>query len=335
MYRHLDFYDGGPVPNLIVLLVSLIASFAAFGQSASPDFPTKPIRLVVPSPPGGTLDLVARLLALALAKELGANVVVDNRGGAGGSIGSDIVAKAAPDGYTVLLADGSALAINTTLRNDLPFDAQRDLMPLALVARFPFLLLATPTFAPTSVAELVKLGKAAPGTISYASPGIGTPQHLGGAMLSSMAGIELVHVAYKGGGPVLTDLLGGQVPVAFVGMPPALTHVKSSKLKALAISSEKRSPLLSNVPTLVESGYPKFEAHIWFGFFAPAGVPPAIAARLEEAARRALADTELRVKVAEQGVEILAQPSAALAAYLSSETRKWGELVKSTGAAAK
>lgn len=320
--------------RMIVLVAALLAAFAVWGQTTASDFPTRPIRLVVPSPPGGTLDLMARLLAPAMAKDLGASVVVDNRGGAGGSVGADIAAKAPPDGYTVLLADGSALAINTTLRKDLPFDAQRDLMPLALVARFPFLLLATASFVPSTVADLVAAAKAAPGTISYASPGVGTPQHLGGAMLASMAGIEIVHVAYKGGGPVLTDLMGGQVPIAFVGLPPAVQHVQSGKLKALAISSGKRSPFLPNVPTLAESGYPSFEAHIWFGFFAPAGVPAPIAARLEQAVKRSLSDPDLLAKAAEQGVEVVGGSSPALAAYLSSETTKWGALVKSTGAVA-
>lgn len=208
-----------------VLAIALVSASAGA-------YPTKPIRLVVPSPPGGTLDLVARLLAIGMGKELDTSVVVDNRGGAGGTIGADIVAKASADGYTVLLADGSALAINTTLRNDLPFDAQRDLTPVSLVARFPFLLLATPSFPANSVKDLVTTAKRDPSLVSYASPGIGTPQHLGGAMLSSMAGIQMTHVAYKGGGPVLIDLIAGQVPIAFVGLPPALTHVKSGKLKA-------------------------------------------------------------------------------------------------------
>jgi tripartite-type tricarboxylate transporter receptor subunit TctC len=295
-------------------------------------YPTKPIRLIVPSPPGGTLDLVARLLATGMAKELGTTVVVDNRGGAGGTIGADIVAKAPADGYTVLLADGSALAINTTLRTDLPFDAQRDLAPVSLVAQFPFLLLATPTFSASSVKELVQTAKSDPSLVSYASPGIGTPQHLGGAMLSTMAGIKMTHIAYKGGGPVLTDLIAGQVPVAFVGLPPAMAHVRSGKLKALAISASKRSELLPDVPTLVESGYPDFEAHIWFGFFTPTGVPPEVVDRLLAAVTKSLADPELVKRLGDQGVDVIGRPPEALASYLRSETRKWGALVKSTDA---
>lgn len=192
----------------LLLGILAVVPFPVSSASAA-EFPTRAIRMVVPSPPGGTLDLVARLLAERLSKDLDTSVVVDNRGGAGGTIGADLVAKAPADGYTVLLADGSALAINTSLRNDLPFDAQRDLTPISLVARFPFLLLATPSFAPNSVKELVTLAKRDPTLVSYASPGVGTPQHLGGAMLSSMAGIEMTHIAYKGGGPVLTDLIAG------------------------------------------------------------------------------------------------------------------------------
>lgn len=310
---------------LRVLAVALISASATA-------YPTKPIRLVVPSPPGGTLDLVARLLVVGMGKELETSVVVDNRGGAGGTIGADVVAKAPADGYTVLLADGSALAINTALRNDLPFDAQRDLTPVSLVARFPFLLLATPSFPAKSVKDLVATAKRDPSLVSYASPGIGTPQHLGGAMLSSMAGIQMTHVAYKGGGPVLTDLIAGQVPIAFVGLPPALAHVRSGKLKALGISAAGRSELLRDVPTLAESGYPRFEAHIWFGLFTPANVPPSAVARLLQAVKKTMADPELVKKLAEQGIDVIGGSPEELSTYLRSETAKWGELVKSTGA---
>lgn len=318
--------------GLLIVATSVLAATGASAASSGSGYPTKPIRLVVPSPPGGTLDFVARLLSAGMGKALETTVVVDNRGGAGGTIGSDIVAKAAADGYTVLLADGSALAINTTLRTDLPFDAQRDLEPVSLVARFPFLLLATPSFAPSTVKDLVDTARRDAASVSYASPGIGTPQHLGGAMLSSMANIKMTHIAYKGGGPVLTDLIAGQVPIAFVGMPPAIAHVRSGKLKALAISSPKRSALMPEVPTLVESGYPDFEAHIWFGFFAPTGIAPEIKRRIEQAVRETLGDAEFVKKVGEQGVEVVDGSPQALHGYLRSETAKWGALVKSTGA---
>ena len=317
--------------SMLFRFASAVVAFVLFVATAAA-FPIKTIRLVVPSPPGGTLDLVARLLATGMAKDLDTGVVVDNRGGAGGTIGADVVAKAPPDGYTVLLADGSALAINTTLRNDLPFDAQRDLVPVSLVARFPFLLLATPSFPANSVKNLVALAKSDVSRVSYASPGAGTPQHLGGAMLSSMAGIDMVHVAYKGGGPVLTDLIAGHVPIAFVGLPPALTYVKSGQLKALGISAAMRSELLRDVPTLVESGYPEFEAHIWFGFFTPARTPPEIVTRLTQAVKKALSDPELTRKLAEQGVDVIGGSPDQLASYLRSETTKWGALVRSTGA---
>ena len=299
---------------------------------AAADYPEHPVRLVVPSPPGGTLDFLARPLAASMARELGVPVVVDNRGGAGGSVGAEAVARSAPDGYTVMLADGSALAINTSLNPNLSFDVLRDFTPISLVARFPFLLLANPSFPAHTVSELVAMAKRAPGTINYASPGVGTPQHLGGAMLSSLAGIKLTHVAYRGGGPVLTDLLGGQVPLAFVGVPPAIPYVRSGKLRALAVSSAKRSPLFPDVPTIAESGYPDFEASIWFGFFAPAGVPPAVTARIAKAVQVGLADADVQSKMRGQGVEIIAGDPSRLDAYLRSEIDKWRVLVRQTGA---
>jgi tripartite-type tricarboxylate transporter receptor subunit TctC len=301
-------------------------------SSTTVAFPTKTIRLVVPSPPGGTHDLLARLLATNMSKDLDVTVVVDNRGGAGGTIGSDLAAKAPADGYTVLLADGSALAINTTLRNDLPFDAQRDLTPVSLVARTPLLLLANPSFPANSVKDLVAIARRDASQVSYASPGIGTPQHLGGAMLSSMAGITMTHIAYKGGGPVVTDLIAGQVPVAFLGVAPALAHLRSGKLKALGIAAASRIELLPDVPTLVESGYPQFQAHIWFGFFTPDKVPQEIVTRLSQSVKKSLSDPELVKKLAEQGVEVIGGSPEELASYLRSEIAKWGALVKSTGA---
>lgn len=299
---------------------------------AMAQYPDHAIRLIVPSPPGGTLDFLARPLAASMSRELGVPVVVDNRGGAGGSVGAEAVARSAPDGYTVMLADGSALAINTSLNPNLSFDALRDFTPISLVARFPFLLLANPSFQAHTVSELVDMAKRAPGTINYASPGVGTPQHLGGAMLSSMAGIRLTHVAYRGGGPVLTDLLGGQVPLAFVGVPPAIPYVRSGKLRALAVSSASRSPLFPDVPTIAESGYPGFEASIWFGFFAPAGVPAAAAAKIVKAVQTGLADADVQSRMREQGVEIIAGDPSRLDAYLRAEIDKWRVLVKQTGA---
>lgn len=311
----------------------LLAATVIFAAAAHPaEFPTRPVHLIVPSPPGGTLDLLARLLADKLGKGLGGSVIVENRGGAGGVIGSETAAKSAADGYTILLADGSALAINTTLRTDMPIDPRRDLTPLSLVARFPFVLLANNSFPANSVKDVVDLALKDRKAISYASPGVGTPQHLGGAMLASMAKVEFTHVAYRGGGPVLTDLMGGQVPIAFVGEPPALPLIRTGKLKAIAISSRTRSPLLPNVPTIAESGYPNFEAHIWFGCFVPNGVPADIVDKLAKAVNKALSDPELVRSLNEQGVEVIAGSADDLAKYLQSETTKWGALVKSTGA---
>lgn len=317
-----------------ILVVLAVAMQSLMGLAAAADYPERAVRLVVPSPPGGTLDFLARPLAASMSRELQVPVVVDNRGGAGGSVGAEAVARSAPDGYTVMLADGSALAINTSLNPHLTFDVLHDFTPISLVAQFPFLLLATPSFAATNLADLVVLAKQKPDSINYASPGVGTPQHLGGAMLSSMAGIRMTHIAYRGGGPVLTDLLGGQVPIAFVGVPPAIPYVKAGKLRALAVSSAQRSPLFPDVPTIAESGYPDFEASIWFGFFAPAGVPPAITAKLVLAVQAGLADPEVQSKMREQGVEIIAANPSRLDAYMRSEIAKWRVLVKATGATA-
>jgi tripartite-type tricarboxylate transporter receptor subunit TctC len=306
-------------------------AFAVFSTAAAA-YPTKPIRLIVPSPPGGTHDLLARLIAANMSKDLEVSVVVDNRAGAGGTLGSDLAAKAPADGYTVLIADGSALAINTTLRNDLPFDAQKDLTPVSLVARSPLLLLANPSFPANSVKDLVAIAKRDPSAVNYASPGIGTPQHLSGAMLASMAGVTLTHIAYKGGAPVQTDLIAGQVPVAFLGVAPSLPLLRSGKIKALGIASAKRSELLPDVPTLMESGYPKFEAQIWFGCFTPNGVPPEIVTRLAQSVKKALSDPEVIKKLSEVGVEVIGGSPAELGSFLRDDTAKWGALVKSTGA---
>jgi tripartite-type tricarboxylate transporter receptor subunit TctC len=319
------------VNGTLAKLVVAAALAIGLGSHAAAAYPDKSIRLIITAPPGGTIDFLARLVAIGMSRELGQQVVVDNRGGASGLLGADLAAKSAPDGYTVLLTDGAALAVNSAVRKDMPFDAQRDLIPVSLVATLPTGLAVNPAFPVSTVKEFVAYAKQNPGKISYATPGVGTPHHLAATLLSKSAGIELTHIPYKGGGPMVTDVVGGQVPVLFTGVLPMLPFIKSGKLKPIAVASPQRLAQLPDVPTFVESGFPDFEVQVFFSMFVPAKTPAEIGAALQQALTKTLADPELRKKLEEQTLVVVGSSPDQLRAHFAKESAKWGELIRTTG----
>jgi tripartite-type tricarboxylate transporter receptor subunit TctC len=315
-----------------VAALAVVAASALIGVAQAADvYPNRPIKVIVTAPPGGTIDFMARLLVVGMGRELGQSLVIDNRGGASGFIGAELVAKSPPDGYTVLLTDGAALAINSAVRTDLPVDILRDLMPVSLVATLPSILVANPSFPASNLKELVALAKQDPAKAQFASPGVGTPHHLAGVMLSKMAGIQMTHVPYKGGGPMVSEVIAGHVPLLITGALPTLPYLASGKLKALAISSKQRNPLLPNVPTFAEQGFPDFEVGVFFSFFLPSGTPPEASAALQRALAKTLADPEVRKKLEEQTLVVLGAGPEQLRTHFKNETVKWGELIRSTG----
>jgi tripartite-type tricarboxylate transporter receptor subunit TctC len=294
-------------------------------------YPDKPIRLIVPYPPGGAADFAARAVAEKLTEAWGQQVVVDNRGGAGGIIATEIVAESAPDGYTLLHGTPAGLVINSLLRKKLPYDATRDFTPVGRVVIVPQILVLNPMVPANSLKELIALAKAKPGQLNYASVGIGSPNHLGMELLKSMAGIDIVHIPYKGGGPAVTDLLGGHVQLMFNGMASVMLLVRSGKLKAIAIGSAKRSPAAPDVPTVAEAGLPGFEYTTWNGIFAPAHTPRAVVAKLNTALRKALAAPDLIHHLASVGSEPAGDTSEEFAAYVKEEFAKWSRVIKMAG----
>ncbi len=314
-------------------LAVTLAAFAPHGIAADA-YPAKPIRFVVAFPPGGGTDIIARSIAQKLAERFAQQVAVDNRPGAGGNIGTDIVAKSAPDGYTILMGSAGPLAINASLFAKMPFDPIKDLAPVTLAASTPNVLVVHPSIAARTVKDLIALAKARPGDINFASSGHGTPAHLAGELFNSMAGVKLVHVPYKGAAPALADLLGGQVQIMFSTMPPALPHVKDGKLRALAVTSRKRSPATPELPTMDEAALPGFEAITWHGVVAPAGTPAAVIARLNREIVAILHLPEVVERLSGQGAEALGSTPEEFASYIKSESVKWAKVVRESGAKA-
>ncbi len=307
-----------------------IALFAigASGQS----YPNRAIRLVVPFTPAGTTDILARAAAQKLTEALGQSVVVDNRPGAAGNIGSDIVAKSAPDGYTLLMGTVSTHAINTSLYTNMPYDNIKDFAPVALVAKVPNVLEVNPSLPVNSVADLVSLAKSKPGEINFASSGSGTSIHLSGELFKTMAGVDMIHVPYKGSAPALIDLVAGQVQVMFDNLPSSIALIRAGKLRAIAVTSLKRAPALPDVPTISERGLPGFEATSWFGVLAPAGTPSAIVMRINTEINKWLQSAEARQKLLSQGAEPAGGTPEEFTAFIAAETDKWAKVVKVSGA---
>ena len=315
-------------------LAATLAILAPHAARAADAYPAKPVRFVVAFPPGGGTDIIARSIAQKLAERIAQQVVVDNRPGAGGNIGTDIVAKSAPDGYTLLMGSAGPLAINASLFGKMPFDPIKDLAPVTLAASTPNVLVVHPSLRAATVKELIALAKARPGEINFASSGHGTPAHLAGELFNSMVGVKMVHVPYKGAAPALADLLGGQVQLMFSTMPPALPHVKDGKLRALAVTSAKRSPAAPDLPTLDEIALPGFEANTWHGVVVPAGTPRAIIARLNREIVAILHLPDVVERFSSQGAEALGSTPEEFAAYIRSETLKWAKVVRDSGAKA-
>ena len=289
--------------------------------------------MVIPLSPGGFADVPGRILAARLSSLLGYHVFVENRPGAGGTIGADFVAKSAPDGYTLLFT-GTPHVISAWIYKKLPYEPLKDFEPVALVASGPYVLVVNPQLAVNSVRELIAAAKAQPGKIDYASSGNGSAQHLVSALFASMAGIQLSHVPYKGSGPAMQDLLGGQVKVSFAGIPNVLPHVKAGRLRALAVSTPSRSPDLPDVPTVAEAGVPGYQATLWLNLAAPAGTPADIVQRLYAEAAKALQDAELQQSFRSAGVEASPMNPQELARFMRAEYEKWGKVVRATGATA-
>ena len=297
--------------------------FLAWGQV----YPSKPLRLIVPFPPGGVTDIVGRLLAQRLGESLGRPVVVDNRGGANGLIGAQAATKAPADGYTLLMATATH-AINATLAPTSTFDLQRDLLPISLAASVPLLLAVHPSLPVKSVKDLVALARAQPGKLDFASGSTGSASHLAGEMLNTMASIRMVHVPYKGGSLAIQDLIGGHVTVMFENMPSILPVVQSGRLRAIAVTGARRSPAAPQLPTMIESGWPGFEAGSWYGLFAPVGTPREITSRLNSEVVKTLRSAETQKLLAQQGAEPVGNSEAEFEAFIRSEIARWASVIK-------
>ena len=319
--------------SIRMLLAALIAWLAAPAWAA--EYPVKPIRIVVTYVPGGNTDVVARLVSSYLTSDLGQTIIIDNRGGAGGVVGTEIVARAVPDGYTLLFGTSAGLSINPQLQPKLPYNVERDFAPISLVIINPQLMVAHPGLPANTVGDFLKLARAQPGKINYASVGVGSPSHLGMELLRTMTGIDIVHVPYKGSAPAVIDLMAGNVSVFFSSVPVMVQHVRSGKLKALAVGSAARSPAAPEVPTVAESGVPGFEYVVWYGLFAPSGTPRAIVTRLNEAVVRSLSLPQLDQQLRGQGSEPRPTSPGELASFMKAEHARWALVVKATGLAGK
>lgn len=297
------------------------------------EYPERPLRLIVPFPSGGGVDIVARLIARPLSESLRAQVVVDNRPGAAGTLGTNIAAKADSDGYTMILGSVGPIAFSPSLYRNLPYDPSKDFAPVALVASLPNVLLVNPSSGFNTVKYVIATARKKPRTLNYASAGSGTPPHLSMELFKSMAGIDIVHIPYKGGPPALADLVGGRVQLMFINILTALPHVKAGRLKALAVTTAERNRVLPDVPTMAEAGdLPGFAANDWFGILVPAGTPRSIVARLNRAIVAILGTQETRSRLSSQGAEPLTSTPEEFAAFIKAEIVKWGKVIKFSGA---
>ena len=308
---------------------ALLATGFAGPVSAADNFPSRPIRLIIPFPPGGSNDVVGRVIALQLAERLGQPVVVDNRGGAGGLIGTEQAAKADPDGYTLLFIS-SAFAANGSLYK-LPYDQVKAFVPVAMIAAGPNVLAVNPNLPVNSVKELIALAKAKPGTLNYASAGIGSFQHLGSALFVSMAKVDIVNVPFKGGGPAMADVMAGNTQIMLSSLVQTLPQIKSGRLKALGVGGLKRSSTLPDVPTIAESGVPGYEAVNWWGIIAPTGTPQAVRDRLYKELTAIQKSPEMIKRFEAEAVEAVQMSPAEFGRYIEQETEKWARVVKEAG----
>jgi tripartite-type tricarboxylate transporter receptor subunit TctC len=299
-------------------------------QALAQDFPTRPIRFVVPYPPGGGTDIIARIVQPKLSEALGQTIVIENRGGAGGAVGTEAAARSAPDGYTFLFTLSSH-TINPLLYK-LNYDVERDFVPVSMIVSVPQLIAAHPDAPARTLKEMVAAARARPGFLAFASVGNGTPSHIAGELLKLKAGIDMVHIPYKGGGPAVTDTVAGQVPFLFVTAPAALSQVRAGRLRALAVTTQKRSAAAPEIPTVAEAlGMPDYEVDSWYAMFAPAKTPPAIVARMQKEAARAVRLPEARQKLLEQGADAVGGTSEELDRVVKGELKRWAEVIRNAG----
>ncbi|MGO4329930.1 Bug family tripartite tricarboxylate transporter substrate binding protein [Cupriavidus sp. 2TAF22] len=309
--------------------MSLVAATAAVPARAA-DWPAKPVTILAPFAAGGTVDLVARVLAVKLGRELGQPFVVDNRGGAGGTIATAMLARAAPDGYTVMIHH-MGLVFSDSLYSHLPYDTRRDILPVAYIGATPNVLVVTKTLPVKTMDDFLALAKARPGSINYGSGGIGSAGHLPMAVLGMMTGVKLQHVPYKGSGPALTELVSGQIQSMLLTIPAVMPFIASDMVRPIATSGKKRSPALPNLPTMEEAGIKGFEYAPWYGFFAPAGTPPAVVQKLHEAVGKVLRDPEVVAKLSREGIEVEAMSRERFAGIVEADTQRWGKTIRQLG----
>ena len=312
------------------LLALALLCIVSAGPAHAADYPTRPVKWVVPYPPAGTTDVLARIVAQWLTEKLGQPFVIENKPGAGNNLGTESVVKATPDGYTMLLVN-PANGINATLYKELSFNVIRDIAPVAGLVRTPNVMEVTPSFPAKTVAEFIAYCKANPGKINMASSGSGTSVHLSGELFKSLTGCQMLHVPYKGAGPALTDLMGGQVDVIFDNLPSSIGHIKSGKIRALAVTSAERDPSLPDVPTVAET-VPGYEATAWFGIGMPKGTPKDVVEKINAEVNRALVDPKMRARLAELGGKPIAGSPEDFGKVIAAETAKWEKVVISSGA---
>ncbi len=315
---------------------ALVVALSCFPgqQTSAQSYPTRPVRMVVPFPAGGSTDIMARLTAQKMTEALGQQVIVDNRGGAGGIIGTDMVAKAQPDGYTLLMSSSITHTAGPSLSKKTPYNVLTDFAPVTQTASVPLMFVINPSVPARSIKEFVALAKAKPGGLNYASPGNGTSGHLAAELFKSLAGINVVHVPYKGGGPALTDLIGGQVQMLIISAVAALPQVKNGKLRALALTSLKRSPALPDIPTVAESGLPGYEVILWYGIFLPAKAPRAIVQRLNQEIVMIMNTPEMRARLAPEGGVAVGNTPEQFQEVIKADVKRWAEVVKNAGISA-
>jgi len=318
------------IARIAAVLLLMNVSVALAQHNPASDYPDRPVRFIVPWPPGGGTDVFARVIGEKLHQSLGQPFVVENRPGAAGNIGATYVARATPDGYTIMLAT-LTLATNPALYKNIEFDAVKDLAPITLIAGVPHMLVVNPSVPANNVKELIALAKAKPGKLNYSSAGIGSPFHIAGELFKEMAGVNIVHVPYKGGGPAIMDVAGGQIDMSFANLVAVLPLVKSGKLRALAVTSSKRSSAAPDVPTMAEAGVPGYDFSSWFGAFAPAGTPHEIIVKLNHEIIKALQSPEVAKQLTAQGADLVADTPEEFSAYLKSETAKWRKVIKAAG----
>jgi len=317
----------------VVKSLLICSGLLLLASNATADvYPTKPIRLIVPFPPGGPTDIVARPLAILLGDRLKEQIVIENKGGAGGSIGADLVAKSAPDGYTLFMGTVGTNAINGSLYKQLPYDMTRDFTPLALVATAPVVIVVNASDRIKTLAELIAEARTKPDAIAYGTAGNGTPGHLTAALFESTTQIKLKHIPYKGSAPAVTDLIGNQIPLVFDPIQSVLPHITSGKLRALAVTSKTRSPLLPNVPTVAELGYPQFESTAWWALFGPAKLPEPIAKKLRVDTEKVAQSAAFKERLGNLGVQPNTDFKESLANFQTSEIAKWARVVRDSGA---